>query len=174
MNATEPNFSTGNWLTHPDIKEALKFHHVDLTISNSTCDSNMITAGTILLKHPKHTQRRYFLMSIRRYIPSNAPYFDIGVHQRTVNGIKSPHLVVKCGENHKVILSEILSNLMDGNKTTALFLSTTYIKSLTQEALQDLYDLHQKYVNSIQRLSLSPQVVILTEFVTNQQKQATN
>ena len=30
---------------------------------------------------------------------------------------------------------------------------------MTQEATEDLFDIHQKYVNSIQRLSLSPQIV---------------
>jgi hypothetical protein len=53
----------------------------------------------------------------------------------------------------------MLSNLMDGIKTTALYVGTQYIQSLTQEALEALYDLHQKYVNSIQRLPLSPYVI---------------
>lgn len=48
---------------------------------------------------------------------------------------------------------------MDGVKTTALYVGTQYIQSLTQEALEALYDLHQKYVNSIQRLPLSPYVI---------------
>ena len=69
INANDQMFSTGNWLTHPAIKEALTFHNVAVTISNSTCDSgNTVTAGTILLKYPKYTHCRYFLMSIRRRI----------------------------------------------------------------------------------------------------------
>jgi hypothetical protein len=159
VSATDRYFSTGNWLRSSTTKEALARHKVELNVSNSTCDSgNMVTAGSILLKHPTYTQRMYFMMSIRRQIPINAPFFDIVVHKHTFNGLVSPHLAVKCGANHQTILSEILSIIMDGIKTTALYVGTQYIQTLTQEALEDLYDLHQKYVNSIQRLPLSPQV----------------
>jgi hypothetical protein len=160
ISAMDKAFSIGTWLNSPTIKSAISGHNIDLKVSNSTCDSgNMVTAGSILLKHPQYTHRTYFMMSIRRQIPTNSPYFDIVVHRRTLNGIDSPHLVVKCGANHQAILSEILSTLMDGIKTTALYVGTQYIQSLTQEALEDLYDLHQKYVNSIQRLPLSPYVI---------------
>ena len=160
ISANDKSFSIGTWLTSPVIKAAIERHNIELKVSNSTCDSGtMVTAGSILLKHPKYTQRMYFMMALRRQLPTNAPYFDIVVHRRTLNGIDSPHLVVQCGANHQVILSEMLSSLMDGIKTTALYVGTQYLQSLTQEALEDLYDLHQKYVNSIQRLPLSPYVL---------------
>jgi hypothetical protein len=48
---------------------------------------------------------------------------------------------------------------LDGIKTTALFKGTNYIKSLTQESLEHLYDVHQKHVDSIQRLPMAPHVL---------------
>jgi hypothetical protein len=148
------------WISNHTIQEALKHHHVVINISNSTCDSgHMVTAGTILLKHPKFTHRLYFLRAIRRCLPPNTPFFDIGVHQRSINGIQSPHLVVRCGENHQDTLTEILSDFFDGIQTTALYIGTKVIASMTQEATEELFDTHQKYVNSIQRLPLFPHIV---------------
>ena len=148
------------WITHDQIKEALKQHHAVLNISNSTCDSgNMVTAGNILLKHPQFTHRLYFLRAIRRCLPPNTPFFDIGVNQRSANGIQSPHLVVRCGENHQETLTEILSDFFDGIQTTALYIGSKVIESMTQEATEELFEMHQKYVNSIQRLPLSPHIV---------------
>ena len=158
--ATDPAFSTGTWLTDSTVKEALAKHRVELNISNSTCDSGkMVVAGAILLKHPQYTHRLYFLLALRRCLPNHTPFFDIGIHQRTTGGIDSPHLVVKCGENHQEALTEILSNFMDGKQTTAIYIGTQVLQSMTQEATEDLFDTHQKYVNSIQRLPLSPQIV---------------
>ena len=148
------------WISNDSVKAALKQHHAVLNISNSTCDSGqMVTAGTILLKHPTFTHRLYFLRAIRRCLPPNTPFFDIGVHQRSANGIQSPHLVVRCGENHHETLTEILSDFFDGIQTTALYIGTKVIASMTQEATEELFDMHQKYVNSIQRLPLSPHIV---------------
>jgi hypothetical protein len=158
--ATDPAFSTGTWLKDSTVQESLANHRVELNISNSTCDSGkMVVAGVILLKHPKFTHRLYYLLSLRRQLPTNTPFFDIGTHQRTQNGIASPHLVVKCGENHQETLTEILSDHLDGTQTTAIYIGTKVLQSMTQEATEDLFDTHQKYVNSIQRLPLSPQVV---------------
>jgi hypothetical protein len=38
---------------------------------------------------------------------------------------------------------------------------------MTQEAIEDLFDTHQKYVNAIQRLPLSPKLSKLTTSETN-------
>ena len=94
--ATDPAFSTGTWLKDSTVQTSLVHHRVELNISNSTCDSGkMVVAGVILLKHPKYTHRLYFLLALRRQLPNNTPFFDIGTHQRTQNGIESPHLVVE-------------------------------------------------------------------------------
>jgi hypothetical protein len=158
--ATDKNFSTGKWLNDDHVKLSLANYSVELNISNSTCDSgNMVTAGIILLKHPVYTHRLYFLLSLRRSLPSNTPYFDIGVHKRTHSGMASPHLVVKCGENHQETLTEILSNYMNGKTTTALYIGSRIIQSMSMEERSDLFEVHQKYVASIQRLPLAPYVV---------------
>jgi hypothetical protein len=158
--ATDPSFSTGAWLKDSTVKASLGKHNVELNISNSTCTSGrMVVAGVILLKHPQYTHRLYFLLALRRCLPTNTPFFDIGIHQRTQNDINCPHLVVKCGENHQEALTEILSNFLNGQQTTAIYIGTKVLQSMTQEATKDLFDTHQKYVNSIQRLPLSPQIV---------------
>ena len=128
--ATDKIFSSGSWLKNDNIKDALERHRVELTISNSTCDSGqMMVAGTIFLKHPVYTHRLYFLLALRRSLPSNTPYFDIAVHRRTPSGIDCPHLVVKCGEQHQDALTEILSDFLDGKQTTALFIGTKLLQS---------------------------------------------
>jgi hypothetical protein len=160
--ATERKFSTSAWLNDANVKRAIATHSVQLHISNSTCNSgNMVNAGIILLKHPQLTHRLYFLMSLRRHLPPNTPYFDIGVHQRTLSGTNCPHLVVRCGEKHQGSLTEILSDYMNGKTTTALYIGTKILKSMSLEETTELFDVHHKYVNSIQRLPLSPQVVNL-------------
>jgi hypothetical protein len=108
----------------------------------------MITAGAILLKHPSFTHRMYFLLALRKQLPINTPFFDIGVHKKTKNGIECPHLVIRCGENHHEALTEILSTHLDGQNTTALYIGARALASMTQEAMEELFDMHQKYVNS--------------------------
>jgi hypothetical protein len=119
----------------------------------------MVVAGVILLKHQQYTHRLYYLLALRNQLPSNTPFFDIGIHKRTTTGIQSPHLVVKCGEHHQEALTEILSDHLDGKQTTAIYIGNKIIQSMTQESLEDLFDTHQKYVNAIQRLPLYPQVI---------------
>jgi hypothetical protein len=157
---SDSKFTTGPCINNTQVKSSLAIHNVEVQMSNSTCDSGkMTTAGTILLKHPEYTHRMYFLLALRRKLPPNIPFFDISVHKRTQHGIKCPHLVVRCGENHQEVLTEILSNCLDGKQTTALYIGTKILASMTQESTDDLFDIHQKYVNSIQRLPLSPQIV---------------
>jgi hypothetical protein len=81
-----------------------------------------LSQAHILLKHPQYTHRLYFLLALQRCLPTNTPFFDIGIHQRTQNGINCPHLVVKCGENHQEALTEILSNFLNGQQTTAIYI----------------------------------------------------
>lgn len=120
----------------------------------------MTTGGAIPLKrHPGFTHQLYFLLALRSKLPTNTPFFDIGIHKRTHNGIDCPHLVVRCSESHQEALTEILSESLDGKQTTALCIGTQFLASITQEATEDLFEIHQKYVQSLQRLPLSPHIV---------------
>jgi hypothetical protein len=70
--ATDKIFSSGSWLKNEKIKAALERHRVEMTISNSTCDSGrMVVAGNIFLKHPTYTHRLYFLLALRKSLPTN-------------------------------------------------------------------------------------------------------
>ena len=79
---SDTSFTTGSWIKNDKVKTSLASHNVEVQISNSRCDSgNMMTAGVILLKHPGFTHRMYFLLALRRKLPNNTPFFDIGVHR---------------------------------------------------------------------------------------------
>ena len=89
--ATDTMFSSGSWLKNAQTQVALERHRVDLTISNSTCDSGqMLVAGTIFLKHPVYTHQLYFLLALRQSLSTNTPYFDIAVHRQTASGPHCP------------------------------------------------------------------------------------
>jgi hypothetical protein len=89
---TDSAFSGGTWLKDDTVKTALEAHRVELNISNSTCDSGrMVAAGAILLKHPQFTHRLYYLLSLRRQLPANTPFFDIGLYKRTDKQVSKVH-----------------------------------------------------------------------------------
>jgi hypothetical protein len=120
---------------------------------------DVVTAGHILLKHHQFTHRNYYLMSLRKSLPSTTPFFDIGIAYTTPHREKIPHLIVKCGSNHVTALTEALSQELDGKQSTALFLSSSLIKTMTTEEASGLFEIHRKFTASIQRLPLFPQVV---------------
>jgi hypothetical protein len=66
---------------------------------------------------------------------------------------------VKCGANHVTALAEVLSAHLDGQKTTALFLATSLLQTMTTEEAHGLFATHKHFIASIQRLPLFPQVV---------------
>ena len=112
------------------------------------------------MKHPTYTQRYFYLLSLRKALPNNTPFFDLATHRRTPHGETIPHLVVKCGENHITGLSEILSSYLDGQvNNTALFVASQAVKSMTQEEIAHMFNTHTKFIESIQRLSLYPRVI---------------
>jgi hypothetical protein len=152
-----------SWITREATRELLKHHNMEITISNSKSSSgNVVTAGYILMKHPTHTQRYFYLLSLRKMLPPNTPFFDLAVHRRTPHGATTPHIVVKCGENHLTGLSEILSAHLDGQKNnTALFVASQAVKSMTHEETTKMFNAHTKFVDSIQRLALHPRVINL-------------
>jgi hypothetical protein len=153
--------SPGKWITDQTTKTIMQHYNLQIHISNAKSDSgDVITAGTIFFKHPGYTQRTFYLMSLRRTLPPSTPYFDLGVMKTTSQGQNIPHIVVRCGANHVDTLTEILSDYLDGGKNnTALYMGHKVLRNMSQEEASDIYELHQQYVTSIQRLSLHPMVV---------------
>jgi hypothetical protein len=158
-----PDNHLSSWITREATRELLRCHKMEITISNSKSSSgNVVTAGYILMKHPLYTQRYFYLLSLRKALPTNTPFFDLAVHRRTPHGATIPHLVVKCGENHLTGLSEILSAHLDGHRNnTALFVASPAVKSMTQEEITKMFTAHTQFVDSIQRLALYPRVINL-------------
>lgn len=118
------------WINDRSTKRTMQYNSINISISNSkTSSGDIVTAGHILLKHPEYTHRTFYLMSLRRSLPENTPYFDIGIAYTTPHGEKTPHLIVKCGSNHTTAITETLSAHLDGKKTTALFLATSLLKT---------------------------------------------
>ena len=160
------------WINDRRTKRIMHDNAMNINISNSKTNSgDVVTVGHILLKHPEFTHRTYYLMSLRRAIPPTTPFFDIGLVYTTPHGEKIPHLIVKCGANHATALSEVLSTHLDGKKTTALFLATSLLNTMTTEEAYGLFATHKKFTASIQRLPLFPQVInidrIRTEYISN-------
>jgi hypothetical protein len=148
------------WINDRRTKRTMYENSITISISNSKTNSgDVVTAGHILLKHPEFTHRTYYLMSLRRAIPETTPYFDIGMVYTTPHGEKIPHLIVKCGSNHITALTEVLSAHLDGKKTTALFLATSMLKTMTTEEAHGLFATHKHFIATIQRLPLFPQVI---------------
>ena len=156
-----PDNHLSAWITRESTREILRNQQMEITISNSKSSSgNVVTAGYILMKHPIYTQRYFFLLSLRKALPTNTPFFDLAIHRRTPHGETTAHIVVKCGENHITGLSEILSAYLDGQRNnTALFVASQAVKSMTQEEIGKMFDAHKKYVDDIQRLTLYPKVI---------------
>jgi hypothetical protein len=134
---------------------------MEITLSNSkSCSGNVVTAGYILMKHPTYTQRYFYLLSLRKALPTTTPLFDLAIYRRTPHGESIPHLVVKCGENHITGLSEILSAHLDGHiRDTALFVASQAVTSMTQEEIEKMVTAHTTFIGSIQCLSLYPKVI---------------
>ena len=161
MRLCAPDNHHNLWISQPATRDLLRANNVELTVSNSKSSSgNVVTAGYILMKHPTYTHRYFYLLALRKALPSNTPFFDLAIHKRTPHGAIIPHLVVKCGENHITGLSEILSAYLDGHHhNTALFVANPAVKSMTQEEIENMFNAHTQYVDSIQRLALYPKVI---------------
>ena len=99
-------------------------------------------------------------MALRRNLPSATPFFDVCTMRNTPQGNKVPHLIVRCGTNHVDTLTDILSEYLDGGtNTTALFMGRKLLMSMSHEESEQIYETHQLYVQSIQRLPLYPGVI---------------
>jgi hypothetical protein len=134
----------GNWLNNEYTRLKMDLLEVEATISNAKCTSgNVVTAGCILFKHPIYTHRLYYLLSLRKTLTKNTPFFDLGIHRRTLSGDEIPHLVIKCGEHHLQGLTDILASHLDGKNTSAVFVPQPAIKSMTEEETKAMFDAHQ-------------------------------
>lgn len=162
------------WINDRRTKRAMQESGMTISISNSKTNSGeVVTAGHILLKHPEYTHRTYYMMSLRRSIPATTPFFDIGMIYTTPHGEKIPHLIVKCGSNHVTALAEVLSAHLDGQKTTALFLATSLLQTMTTKEAHGLFATHKHFISSIQRLPLFPQVINIDRSRTEYQSTST-
>ena len=153
--------SPGPWINHEHTQQVMVADGLTINISNAKSTSgDVVNAGTIFFKHPMYTQRVFYLMALRRGLPETTPFFDLGVMQTTPSGQAIPHIVVRCGTNHVETLTEILSEYLDGGtNSTALFMGNKLLQSMSQEEATNIYNTHQAYVQSIQRLPLHPFIV---------------
>jgi hypothetical protein len=155
------NHTPSAWITQPSIKAILATNNLHLSLSNSRCDSGeVVTAGHLLFKHPQHTHRHFYLLSLRRILPENTPFFDLGTLHRTPHGEEITHLIIRCGSNHVDALTDIMSDYLDGaDNNTVLFLANKLVVSMTQEESHSMFTCHADFVKQIQRIPLHPFVV---------------
>jgi hypothetical protein len=72
-----PDNHLSAWITRLSTRDILRSTQMELTISNSKSSSgNVITAGYILMKHPIYTQPYFYLLSLRKALPNNTPFFE--------------------------------------------------------------------------------------------------
>jgi hypothetical protein len=160
LRITMRNKSPSAWISDITTKSTMVQEHININISNSKCDSgDIVVAGHLLLKHPIHTHQTFYLMSLRRQLPESTPFFDISPTSTTPTGDKIYHLVVRCGANHANVLMDILSEHLDGDKNTTLFFGHKQMETMTAEEVSDVFRVHQAFLDSTQRLLLSPAIV---------------
>lgn len=149
------------WITQPSVKHVMTTNNIQIGLSNSTCTSgDVVTAGHILLKSPKHTHKHFYLLALRRKLPDTTPFFDLGILSRTPHGESIPHLIVRCGSHHVNILADLLSNLLDGSENnTAMFLPSAVVSAMTLEESQINFKYHSDFIAKLQRIPLHPFVI---------------
>jgi hypothetical protein len=149
----------GKWINGNATKTNLKLHKVEVSLSNSSNDSGdtISVAGYIFYKHPKYTQRTYFLSHLRHQLPPTTPFSDIGYHRKTPTGQDIAHLVVRCGENHVGPLTEILSSYLDGTKTS-VFLGRLLLSKMSTLEVDAIFQTHADYTTKTRVIALAPTI----------------
>jgi hypothetical protein len=149
----------GRWINDKVTKQNFEKLRVEVNISNASSDSveTISVAGYIFFKHPKFTQRSYYLSHLRRHLPAVTPYFDIGYHRKTPTGQDIPHLSIRCGENHTAALTEILSTFLDGTNT-AVFLGQLLLSKMTTAEVDSIFQTHADYMANIRTISMAPTI----------------
>ena len=151
--------SPGPWINNQATQAALFTHRLEVSISNATSDSgDVMIAGYILLKDPSTTHRIHYTSLLRENLP-NLPFFDIGLHQRSPNGVEVPHLVIRCGGNVVEQLSANLSAYLNGTSTTPIFLSRVHMMNTSPEEVNSIFDIHSCFLKKLHRISLSPHIL---------------
>ena len=149
----------GKWISDKQTQKNMQQQKVEVNISNSSSDSGetISIAGYLFFKHPKYTQRKYYLSHLRRHLPATTPYFDIGYHRMTPTGQNIPHLSIKCGENHVGPLTEILSAYLDGTNT-AVFLGRLLLSKMSTAEVDALFQTHADYMTNTRTISMAPNI----------------
>ena len=147
----------GKWIGDKHTKKNLERQNVEVNISNSSCDSGetISIAGYIFFKHPKYTQRKYYLANLRRHLQATTPFFDIGYHRKTPTGQDIPHLSIKCGQKHVGSLTEILSAYLDGTNT-ATFLGRLLLSKMSTAEVDALFQTHADYMTNTRIITMAP------------------
>jgi hypothetical protein len=132
-------------------------HKVEVNLSNSSSDSGDLisTVGYVFFKHPKYTQRVNYLSHLRRHLPENTPFFDIGYHRKTPTGQDIPHLTIRCGENHVGALTEILSKYLDGTNN-AVFLGRLLLSKMSTADVDAIFQTHADFMTKTRILTMAP------------------
>ncbi|KAI2500967.1 hypothetical protein MHU86_13512 [Fragilaria crotonensis] len=86
------------WRKKDTTKETMMLNKVKIQVSNSTSNcGDSVTAGYILLKHPKMTHKTWYLEFLRQQVPKETPYFDLQLQHKTPVGQSISHIAVLCG-----------------------------------------------------------------------------
>jgi hypothetical protein len=149
--------SPGRWINNPVTKRNFEMHKVEVNLSNSSSDSGDLisTVGYVFFKHPKYTQRVNYLSHLRRHLPENTPFFDIGYHRKTPTGQDIPHLTIRCGENHVGALTEILSKYLDGTNN-AVFLGRLLLSKMSTADVDAIFQTHADFMTKTRILTMAP------------------
>ena len=151
----------GQWINNQSTQAALFKNHAEVSISNATSDSgDVIIAGYVILKDPIDTHRQYYCSHLHEMFPT-LPYFDIGVHRRTPQGVENPHLVIRCGEKVAAQLSANLTVNLNGIDSTAMFISREHVMNAPSEEDRGIFETQASYMNTIERISMSPHITHL-------------
>jgi hypothetical protein len=152
---TDSTFTTGNWIKNEKVKASLAFHNVEVQISNSLCDSgNMTTAGVILLKHPSFTHRMDFLL-IRRKLHIYTLYWHRSTQKDAQrNWMSSPSCEMWSKSAQSSDRDTLWIHWWKTNNGTLYW--HQLLASMTQEATEDIFDIHQKNVQFNSKITLVP------------------
>ncbi|KAI2507901.1 hypothetical protein MHU86_6559 [Fragilaria crotonensis] len=149
------------WRNKENTVTKLAEHKVQVKISNSTTTSGkIVTAGYILFKAARTTQRTHFLQSLRQQLPKETPFFDIILFHRTPMEQKINHLVIQCGETHVSPLSQALSALLTGHNSP-LFLPRIALAQLQPSQISEYFEMQDVYAKTLKSFPLFPTLINL-------------
>ncbi|KAI2496047.1 hypothetical protein MHU86_18468 [Fragilaria crotonensis] len=147
----------GQWRNKEHTVTKLAEHKVQVKISNSTTTSGkIVTAGYILFKAARTTQRTHFLRSLRQQLPKDT----ILLFHCTPMEQKINHLVIQCGETHVSPLSQALSALLTGHNSP-LFLPRIALAQLQPSQISAYFEMQDVYAKTLKSFPLFPTLINL-------------